>query len=147
MRRCCVCKEEKELDEFRIKKYNKSGEPIYQAICIDCNKEYQREHYRRNKKLYKAKAREYDKKYKIAVYEFLLEFCRGGCEYCDEREFACLQFNHLEPEVKDFNIAMMISNKMPLQRIREEIEKCEVVCANCHMKITAEQFGWYKMLL
>jgi hypothetical protein len=32
----------------------------------------------------------------------------------------------------------------PWRRVLVEIEKCDVRCANCHRKRTAQQFGWRK---
>ena len=29
--------------------------------------------------------------------------------------------------------------------LKQEIAKCEVVCANCHRRRTAKQFGWYRL--
>jgi hypothetical protein len=32
---------------------------------------------------------------------------------------------------------------LALKKIKEEIAKCQVLCANCHAMRTAEQFNWY----
>lgn len=42
----------------------------------------------------------------------------------------CLDFDHLGDKTK--NIADMLKEGYSIDRIKEEIEKCELVCANCH---------------
>ena len=54
-----------------------------------------------------------------------------GCELCGYKENAvALHFDHLEPKNKEFNISL--DYKRPLNQMMEEIEKCRVLCANCH---------------
>lgn len=36
---------------------------------------------------------------------------------------------------------------MPLENLMAEIEKCDILCANCHRIKTAKQLGWYKDLI
>lgn len=43
----------------------------------------------------------------------------------------CMDFDHVRGE-KLGNIAVMIWKNAPTQRVREEMEKCELICANCH---------------
>tara|TARA_B100000900_G_C20541922_1_gene700871 strand:+ start:1019 stop:1351 length:333 start_codon:yes stop_codon:yes gene_type:complete len=68
-----------------------------------------------------------------------------GCANCgyNENEHA-LQFNHIDPKQKRFLLAQK-AHKMVLnrdtkgkQKLKEELNKCEVVCANCHAIITYE---------
>jgi len=68
-----------------------------------------------------------------------------GCAKCgyNENEHA-LQFNHIDPKQKRFLLAQK-AHKMVLnrdtkgkQKLKEELNKCEVVCANCHAIITYE---------
>jgi len=54
------------------------------------------------------------------------------CEECGEDRHKCLQFHHPEKEEKTKNISEMVNDGFSLERIVEEIEKCEVLCANCH---------------
>jgi 5-methylcytosine-specific restriction endonuclease McrA len=28
--------------------------------------------------------------------------------------------------------------------LKNEIEKCQILCANCHLRKTANDFNWYK---
>ena len=143
MKTCTTCKETKPYDDFRVKRRNKNGTIQYQSKCIDCNKEYQRQHYKKNKDTYRRKAREWDKQYKKEVYQLLMTEAANGCVKCGEKDFRCLQFNHIDRNTKVAAISTMTSNNRPLSLIKEELKKCEVVCANCHMKITAKQFDWY----
>ena len=44
----------------------------------------------------------------------------------------CMDFDHLERETKVAAIPVMISGNASSKRVLAEIEKTEVVCANCH---------------
>ena len=56
---------------------------------------------------------------------------KKGCARCGYKEAAeALQFNHLDPETKSFNIGEC--KRKNLETINKEIDKCEVLCANCH---------------
>ena len=43
-----------------------------------------------------------------------------------------MDFDHREPESKEFDISSAFQRKMSLERILDEIAKCDLVCANCH---------------
>jgi len=59
-----------------------------------------------------------------------------SCEKCgyDKCESA-LQFHHLNPEEKDDAVSNMIARNMKLEKILQEVDKCILVCANCHHEI------------
>lgn len=48
-----------------------------------------------------------------------------------------MQFDHINPEEKSFNIGQ--NAQMRRSRLAAEIAKCEVVCANCHWERTHQQ--------
>lgn len=58
--------------------------------------------------------------------------CR--CMDCGETHPACLQFHHRDPREKDFNIANATSWGWGITRILQEMQKCDILCANCHAK-------------
>lgn len=61
-----------------------------------------------------------------------------GCIYCGYNAHpAALDFDHRNPEEKLFNISQ--DPKRAWNSIVEEIEKCDVVCANCHRITTDEK--------
>lgn len=47
-----------------------------------------------------------------------------------------MQFDHLRPETKLFNIAQWSDLLPSKERLQEELAKCELVCANCHAERT-----------
>lgn len=62
------------------------------------------------------------------VAAYLLEH---HCIDCGERDLIVLTFDHIQGEKRD-NIADMIRNGLSVDTIKDEIEKTEVVCFNCH---------------
>lgn len=56
-----------------------------------------------------------------------------GCKYCPESHPACLDFHHRDPSQKISGVARMTSHSW--ENLLAEVEKCDVVCKNCHAKI------------
>jgi len=54
-----------------------------------------------------------------------------------------LEFHHVRG-VKEDDISSLIGRGSSLQRLKAEVEKCDVLCANCHRKITVQERGWFK---
>ena len=62
----------------------------------------------------------------------------AGCKLCGTRDFRCLQFHHRDSKTKSFCISSNVC--MKYERIREEMDKCDVLCANCHSILTYEEY-------
>jgi L-lactate utilization protein LutB len=58
-----------------------------------------------------------------------------ACTRCGEQHVACIQFHHIDGSRKEFTISAIRSGNVSARRLAQELEKCEVVCANCHLKI------------
>ena len=56
---------------------------------------------------------------------------RGGCDRCSEDRPACLDFHH-ENDDKSMSVSRLVTNNSSKRRVRREIEKCTLLCANCH---------------
>lgn len=105
------------------------------------HKKYSAEHYQRNKEAYKARV----KKKKEELRKWLFEYKRTlKCDKCDETHLACLEFHHRNPEEKDLSISQAVSNLRSVEKIKEEISKCDVLCANCHRKVHWELESKYQ---
>ena len=58
----------------------------------------------------------------------------NGCRQCGESDPRCLDFHHRKPSEKAMAINKMVLYGYSKSRIRAEIEKCELLCANCHAR-------------
>jgi len=58
-----------------------------------------------------------------------------GCSKCGENDSVCLDLHHLDPEIKEYNIGDMIRRGFSYKGIMKEVEKCIVICSNCHRKL------------
>lgn len=63
-----------------------------------------------------------------------VEYKGGKCECCSyDKCIAALEFHHLDPNQKDFGIGN--GNTKGWESIKTELDKCIMVCANCHREI------------
>lgn len=58
----------------------------------------------------------------------------GGCERCGEKSPRCLDFHHRDDEPKEMAVNEMVKHGYSKDAIREEVEHCELLCANCHWR-------------
>ena len=145
MKLCSMCKINKSLAEYAKKRTKKNGEIVYQYHCKQCQKTYSDEHYKQNKTHYINLAKERKSSYKQEMFSFLIEYFRKNmCVDCGESNPIVLEFDHVRGK-KLNNISTMMMKMLPREVIMDEIEKCEVRCANCHRIKTAERGNW-KML-
>lgn len=102
--------------------------------CRECNKAYQKEHYLANKDIYYQKSREQKKKEARIKQEWLVAyFIDHPCVDCGESDLLVLEFDHLRD--KEYSISRLIQEGS-MDRLKKEVAKCEVVCANCHRRRT-----------
>jgi len=60
-----------------------------------------------------------------------------GCAICGYNDIArALDFHHIDPKTKVKGIAQMLMGTETITEILQEIEKCEVLCSNCHRVIS-----------
>jgi hypothetical protein len=66
-----------------------------------------------------------------------------GCKSCGVKNPRVLQYDHLEPENKILEVSAMAHNGFGLKTIKEEIKKCQILCANCHLIKSSKEFNYY----
>jgi len=103
----------------------------------------QRQHYADNKEIYKNRTKERKDKIRRHIFDYLNQ---SECKVCGEKDPVVLQFDHRDPSEKNFALSEAVGRKMSIKRINEEIAKCDILCANCHARRTAEDFGWYSLI-
>jgi len=144
MKVCSNCGKTKPLSEFHTTS-RKSGRIYVYAQCKECHRRYARAHYVANKPIYLERARVQRESGKRPLREFIATYLRKHpCVDCGESDILVLQFDHCRG-TKAFSISLMVKNRHSLAKIKEEIAKCDVRCANCHMRRTASQFGWWQL--
>ena len=131
---CSTCKRWKPLAEFNLRSASRDG---HQWACRQCNSDYHRRHKERHNKQIHARNRRLLAESRRRLWAYL---STHPCVDCGECDPVVLEFDHLRDKYKD--IAKLIRG-WPWPTVMAEIEKCEVVCANCHRRRTyARQNSW-----
>lgn len=136
---CNHCKQSKEEIYFSKDKQKKDG---LQPYCKECGKIYRAKTYYKDSKL-KDSIIKRNKERQRNVKEFVLSYLlTHPCIDCGEKDPVVLEFDHLGN--KKIEVSRLIRDKYSLSTVCQEINKCEIRCANCHRRKTAKDFGWYK---
>lgn len=116
--------------------------------------EYRRQKYAENKEKASARAARYYQNNKEKCknrYQKLItrnkEYARnikkaGKCIDCGESRWQCLDFDHINPAEKEFHIRDLIHKGLSIKKLKAEIAKCQLRCANCHRFRHATEDGW-----
>jgi transposase len=71
------------------------------------------------------------------VKAVLVEELGGRCRICGyDRCVGALHFHHVDPATKAFTVSHQGAT-LALERMREEVRKCVLLCANCHAEVEA----------
>jgi hypothetical protein len=140
MKNCTLCKAVKPLDEFYNKVSSKDGK---QNVCKLCNRNTRKQYYRTAHSKQQTRLNDTGRRklHKDKLYAYLLEH---PCIDCEEPDPIVLQFDHVDPATKSHNVCDMVRRGFSWKNVLAEIDKCVVRCANCHIRRTAKQFGWFK---
>ena len=66
----------------------------------------------------------------------LITYKGGKCEICGyDKNIAALDFHHINPDDKSFQLDARHLSNTNIEKIKEEVDKCILVCANCHREI------------
>lgn len=79
----------------------------------------------------------YDKKQQIFSY-----LCEHECALCGEDDPLVLEFDHLHDKRAD--ISKLIQSECTWARLVDELDKCQVLCSNCHKRKTHMESNSYR---
>lgn len=132
MKHCCKCETIKPRSEFNVCRAKKDG---LQTRCRECSKLNDKLDYvntpKRREKLYIR--RDAHIAYNRRLTDKYKSLC--GCVVCKENCSAVLDFHHLDADTKENNPSGMVAHAT--SKLKSEIRKCVVLCANCHRKLHA----------
>lgn len=111
----------------------KSGTKEYQA-------EASRRSYLKRKEQVKARAKEWNSRQRLVLREIINLHKQRGCTDCGGHfHTEAMEFDHIGVD-KTFEISTAVSQgRVSVATLEAELEKCEVVCANCHRVRTYER--------
>jgi hypothetical protein len=116
----------------RSKIFNKGTENMPSKDEV---REYNRLYYRQNREQLLRNQAEKNKRFAESRRKWLVEYKKTlKCVRCGESHPATLIFHHKDKSEKSFEIGNALTLGVGLKRLLAEIEKCEVICANCHAK-------------
>ena len=132
--RCSRCGMSKPATEFA---WRRKASNQRDSFCRPCRAIYKREHYSANKRRYIEQARLRKQRARLERTRYLIAyFATHPCVDCGETDPVVLEFDHLRD--KEFEVTQALADRR-WSRILEEIEKCDVVCANCHRRRTCRR--------
>lgn len=124
-------------------------------VCNTCNKNLPDDHYwsagiKNGKKHYRKKCKTcYGKVKNYLRYrnkDWLIKYKEKlACQKCGYSKkthpsfsIRALEFHHREDN-KEFAVSNGVHSGVSIQRLKDEIDKCDVLCARCHMELHAEE--------
>jgi hypothetical protein len=134
---CSKCNTRKNTEEFSFRNKNKGSR---RAECKACFKPLSQNHYKKNRQAYNQRGIE---RRKITRDWILTYLSSKKCKDCGNSDIRVLEFDHVADN-KSYNIAILIAKGYGLVTLNKEVEKCEVVCANCHKIRTDEKNNSYR---
>lgn len=143
-RLCKTCRELKPLTDY-YKRARYAGGVL--PNCIDCAR-------RRTQELWKGKSSAYRKEVRARAAAQkrkntrinnanILKLFTTGCVDCSTTDPRVLEFDHVRGQ-KRFDIALK-RTCLTWKKLKVEIDKCDVVCANCHKLRTIGRVGSWRV--
>lgn len=82
---------------------------------------------------FKGREKEYHRQYYYSRRQKLYNYLGGKCVQCESTKN--LEFDHIDPSLKSFDI----KKNHTIDSIKNELDKCQLLCNTCHSKKTAKE--------
>jgi len=137
VKKCSKCGLIKQVKDFYRRRTGPRVDEYYEK-CKECMKSRGRSYYHqhREKQLDLAKIRK--ERYICERKKFLEEVKNKPCLDCGNSYPAwVMDFDHKDGKIKIANVSKLAFRKLVnFKKLKEEIEKCDLVCSNCHRQRT-----------
>ena len=135
-KRCPRCGLQKMVSDFPFRDAKKLRRNSY---CQTCQREYCQLHYRQHAREHNQRRLENNKRYVSQNRVSLRQYLEGQrCVDCGERDPIVLEFDHVQGAKVD-DVSTMSFRAFSWRKLRAEIAKCMIRCANCHRRKTYHQ--------
>lgn len=102
-------------------------------VWTEEKRERQREYNNRWNENHREQRRAITKAVRAAHAAWLRDYKSGlSCIKCGFSHPDALDFHHRDPTEKDIEVSRAIRKGWSRERLQREIDKCDVLCANCH---------------
>jgi len=141
VRECRACHQTMPLVDFPFRSVDAQTR---QWICLECLRQYSREWYalNRSKHIARVGSNRVVARRRAAAF-VAAHLTEHPCVDCGEADLRVLDFDHLRDKTAE--ISRLINAGATNERLRAEIAKCEVRCANCHRRRTMRMIGGYRL--
>jgi hypothetical protein len=132
-----VCKDCGELKDCRWHyTFSQTRKPEYNTRCIDCSQVYSARIQQNRSK----SRNEYRRKNIIERKRKAVEYLGGACIRCGyNKSLVALTFHHRDRKEKENTIGAL--RERSWKKLKEELDKCDLLCFNCHMELHADESG------
>lgn len=142
MKTCTICKIQKGVSDFNKNKVRKDG---LNNICKECSKKRSKLYYQENKEDHKKVIFARKKRIRERNQAILLDLLKSKCcSDCGTNDYRVFEFDHIEGN-KINDVSQLVAEGYSWGVIQNEINKCEIVCANCHRIRTFTRHGNYRI--
>lgn len=139
MKECNVCHESKPLDDFQKRAGNKDGRT---GMCKPCKRAYDNAHYKANPSRRDYIRANSNKRIRL-VQDWLRDYLSSHpCVDCGEDDIVVLEFDHRGDKTTNVSDLLKVGN---IETVSKEVAKCDVRCANCHRRKTANTLGSWRI--
>lgn len=138
--KCTNCLVTKDLTEKYFYKV-RSRITDFDTMCRDCRNDYHRKNRRdkynsvthiKQREKNNIAERDYHRNAKIACINYTGNKCIDCNIQYDGTNAMIFDFHHVDPKLKSFGI--LTKNRKSLEAQKDELDKCVLLCANCHRK-------------
>lgn len=143
IKRCYTCRSDKKLCEFNKNKCRKDG---LNSICKECSRKRSKEYYNDNQSDHKKTVSSNRRRRVADAKLFVLNLVsKSKCTDCGNKDHRTFEFDHIRG-IKKNDISSLVGGGYSTKFIQEEINKCEIVCANCHRIRTFTRAKTYRTI-
>lgn len=144
MKTCRVCKIEKEEEDFPKKTTKSDGTVVRNTACKPCQRVMSKQHYQGNKIDYYHR----NKNKRINLTEQLSNYkqtikCKR-CGFSGKNRPECIEFIRKDQSKRNHRVSYLVH--FSLNKMMEEIEKCDPYCVNCNRILEHEKRMAKKLL-